>query len=299
MVELYEKICGKHVRFKMRKPSVIILVSRIFFEKGFLVSFSFQSRGSFFFCFANMGNQKNNNKSNSDDSIPRAILGRKRKKRNNLCLQDKLQVVDLLENGKSEGVIANLLGNVSKSQIHNISVNREKLRKLDGTIPPTAKRMKNESLYPEIDQAVLKWVNLMRNPDHRWKPLPLSRTHVQVRARIEAELRGVTGFEASDGWFRNWRRRCLIGVSTKLYGEAGDVNVAEMEPLIEQLRDKLRRFSPNNVFNMDETGLFYRALPNRTYLSPAEGMKKKVRGCKFLKAKDRITLVLCVNVTGN
>ena len=113
-----------------------------------------------------MGNQKNNNKSNSDDSIPRAILGRKRKKRNNLCLQDKLQVVDLLENGKSEGVIANLLGNVSKSQIHNISVNREKLRKLDGTIPPTAKRMKNESLYPEIDQAVLKWVNLMRNPDH-------------------------------------------------------------------------------------------------------------------------------------
>ncbi len=122
-----------------------------------------------------------------------------RKRRNNLCLQDKLQVIDLLESGKSEGVIANILGNVSKSQIHNISVNRENLRKLDGTIPPTAKRMKNESLYPEIDQAVLKWVNLMRNPDHRWKPLPLSRTHIQVRARVEAELRGVTGFEASVG----------------------------------------------------------------------------------------------------
>ena len=48
---------------------------------------------------------------------------------------------------------------------------------------------------------------------------------------------------------------------------------------------------------MDETGLFYRALSRRTYVSESEGNRSSVRGSKALSAKDRLTLVLCVNAT--
>ena len=49
---------------------------------------------------------------------------------------------------------------------------------------------------------------------------------------------------------------------------------------------------------MDETGLLYRALPTRSYISLEEGSRKNIRGTKVLRAKDRVTLVLCVNATG-
>ncbi|KAI9549182.1 hypothetical protein GHT06_006813 [Daphnia sinensis] len=139
----------------------------------------------------------------------------------------------------------------------------------------------------------------MRNPSSRCKPLSLSRAHIQARASHEAKARGISNFKASDGWFRNWRERCSIGHSIRLFGEAADVSVAEMEPLIQTIRDKLLRYRACNVFNMDETGLFYRALPTRTYVSNEEGQRKSIRGTKALRAKDRIALVLCVNATGS
>ena len=50
---------------------------------------------------------------------------------------------------------------------------------------------------------------------------------------------------------------------------------------------------------MDETDLFFRAIPNRTYLKPSENDKRPAgHGLKAMKAKDRITIILCSNSTG-
>jgi hypothetical protein len=49
--------------------------------------------------------------------------------------------------------------------------------------------------------------------------------------------------------------------------------------------------------NMDEFGLLYLALPTSSYVSLEEGSRKTIRGTKALPAKDRVTLVLCVNAT--
>jgi hypothetical protein len=97
--------------------------------------------------------------------------------------------------------------------------------------------------------------------------LSISRAHIQARALREAEIRGISGFSASDGWFRNWRRRYEIGASIRLYGEAGDVDVGAIEPAMRDLRVQLANYHLKNIFNMDETGLFYRAMPARTYLA--------------------------------
>ncbi len=50
---------------------------------------------------------------------------------------------------------------------------------------------------------------------------------------------------------------------------------------------------------MDETGLFYRALPTRTYVSSKERDRTSVRGSNELRAKDRVALLLCVNADGS
>ena len=50
----------------------------------------------------------------------------------------------------------------------------------------------------------------------------------------------------------------------------------------------------NQVFNCDETGLYWKLLPNKTLVSARE---KEAKG--FKKPKDRVTLMACTNATGS
>ncbi|CAN0446129.1 unnamed protein product, partial [Ascophyllum nodosum] len=52
-----------------------------------------------------------------------------------------------------------------------------------------------------------------------------------------------------------------------------------------------------NIYNVDETGLFYRVLPRQTYLAPSEN-HKTARGVKSMKAKELFTTYICVSASG-
>ena len=65
-------------------------------------------------------------------------------------------------------------------------------------------------------------------------------------------------------------------------------------------RELLKGYKLVNILNMDETALFYRTVPSRSYeLNYAVDSRQQGRGRKGLQAKDRVTLVLCVNATGS
>ena len=55
----------------------------------------------------------------------------------------------------------------------------------------------------------------------------------------------------------------------------------------------LQEYKPNNIYIADGTSLFYKALANGTYAFSAEA----VRGSKYLNSKDRLSLMLCTNMT--
>ncbi len=52
----------------------------------------------------------------------------------------------------------------------------------------------------------------------------------------------------------------------------------------------------DHVYNMDETGLFFKVLPNRSYVKKSE--LETARGIKLIKAKDRVTLYITTNADG-
>ena len=70
-----------------------------------------------------------------------------------------------------------------------------------------------------------------------------------------------------------------MGESIRLYGEAGDVNISDIAPMMREFRVFLVVNDPANIFNMYESGLFYRAMPARTYLAANE-RRQTVRGTK-------------------
>ena len=92
-------------------------------------------------------------------------------------------------------------------------------------------------------------------------------------------------FKATWGWFNKFRhRQCLNTI--KLYGEGGAVNRNDPGLLacLERLYAIVNEYDPSNVYNMDETGLFFRLAPRYTMLLPSED-----------PTTIRVTLIVCCN----
>ena len=192
--------------------------------------------------------------------------------------------------------------NLSKAVVSRIKKDREKLRKIqkDNSTLLQSTYTVFKSKYPQLDQAVYDWFVDIRHPNGKRMPLPLSRRLIQSRAKLVANQLGIADFNASNGWFTRWLWRFNIGKSVKLHGEAADIDLVEAEIKMSVIREKLADagYKAENIFNMDETGLYYRCFPDRSYILTSGDERQIGRGTKAMKAKDRLTLVLCFNATG-
>ncbi|GIY07058.1 hypothetical protein CDAR_282281 [Caerostris darwini] len=102
-------------------------------------------------------------------------------------------------------------------------------------------------------------------------------------------------FKASRGWFENFKKRSGIH-SVVRHGEAASSDMKAAEDYIKTFSDliKAQGYISQQVFNCDETGLFWKKMPNRTYITTEE---KMMPGHKPMK--DRLTLALCANASGD
>jgi hypothetical protein len=232
--------------------------------------------------------------------LPEDLL-KNRKNHQRIPLSEQLNVIEKLESGICQAEIVRSLG-LSKSTVSRIFQNSDKLKTIKATKTVTLKSKVSNSRakYPELDKLVYEWFVNIIHPSGRCKPLPLSRGIIQARAKKIAEQLDLNDFTASDGWFRGWRWRYEIGKSVRLHGKAGDVNLIEAEKKMEEVRTTLKEkgYTRDNTFNMDESGLFYRCMPNRTYIVGGGDVRQLGKGTKAMKAKDRVTAVFCSNSTG-
>lgn len=71
------------------------------------------------------------------------------------------------------------------------------------------------------------------------------------------------GFSYSHGWLERFKKRKGLK-SRKFKGEARSANTAVVEDGRAALQELLSHYDPQDVYNMDETGLFYRLGSNQT-----------------------------------
>ena len=74
--------------------------------------------------------------------------------------------------------------------------------------------------------------------------------------------------------------------------ESADVDLSVVEDFKSRIGEILVDYDPTDVFNCDETGLFYRALPDKTLALKGD----KVKGGK--QSKERLTVLLACSSTG-
>lgn len=92
-----------------------------------------------------------------------------------------------------------------------------------------------------------------------------------TKARQLGQQIGVTGFSYSRGYLHRFKSR--RGIKRKLYeGEADSADMTAVQSGRQDLQRVLRDYDTEDIYNLDETGLFYRLGPNYTLAT------KKVSG---------------------
>ena len=97
-------------------------------------------------------------------------------------------------------------------------------------------------------------------------------------------------FKLSNGWLHNFKQRHGIKQYT-MHGESGSVDTTMLAKDRQELAALIEQYEPQYVYNMDETGLFYRMQPSKSLAT------KEILGKK--KDKERVTVALCCNLDGS
>jgi len=104
-----------------------------------------------------------------------------------------------------------------------------------------------------------------------------------------AELFNKNDFKASDGWLSGFKERHNIKEYVK-HGEAGSAPILELPRYREEIKSITSQYQLSDIFNADETGLFWELEPSRVLsMGPVAGKKK---------SKERITVMLTCNADG-
>lgn len=100
-------------------------------------------------------------------------------------------------------------------------------------------------------------------------------------------------------WFMNFIYRYRLARKVA-HGEAASCpSGPQLDEALEKIRNILREYPEDDIYNMDEKGLFYAQLPKVTYVFLDDEDDNNSRGSKLMTAKDRVTLVTCCNATGS
>ena len=213
-------------------------------------------------------------------------------KRIDFTLKEKKEIIDAANNEPNQSKLARELSKKWGIEVKRTTV-KEILSKKDAIeatiragIPSKRKKLK-PAKHSELDEGVLVWLKQAREQN-----LPVGGHLIKEKALKLAELMHIPDFIASEGWLDNFKKRNGITFKT-VQGEAGAV---DLQPFFEWQQQVfhplLRQFSTEDVFNLDETGLFWRLLPNKTMSFKGE----RCTGEK--KSKHRITLLAGVNMSG-
>lgn len=216
-----------------------------------------------------------------------------RRKRVVLTIEDKLDILKLIDKSVSYHVIAEKYS-IGKSTVGDIKKNRDKIMKFqqDATDMGMKKKAKTMKLGEDrkLEEALYIWFR-----QKRMEGAPVSGPMLQVKARqLNELLQGRRDFTASEGW--KWRFCQRYGIrQLSMQGEKFSSDEGSAKEFVEEFRKFFRekQLSLHQVFNCDESGLNYRLLPEATL---AASFEKSAAGRK--KSKEQVTFNVCSNASG-
>ena len=182
----------------------------------------------------------------------------KRGKYSSKSVRQKYEALKLLEKGRAKKNVAAQF-KVPPNTISTWLKNKEKIvRAFEGGSHQTQLRLK-VSTHDNLDKALYKWFVRMRD-----QGVPIDGPLFKEKTRKYAEELGIQDFKAFNGWFDRWKNRHSVTFKTVL-GEAksctADMTASWLGTTLPTL---VTNYKLRDIYNADEFGLFYKALPSRS-----------------------------------
>jgi hypothetical protein len=147
---------------------------------------------------------------------------------------------------------------------------------------------KSTAHWPLLDDALFEWQR-----QHIENGFPMTGPIIRLKAaeywRKIPEYKDLPMPVFSDGWLTRFKNRYSIRWHT-FHGEAasGSDSIHEEMKAVQAICD---RYQPEDIYNMDETGLYWRRMPNGGLSSEGRAGQKR--------DKTRITIAIATNATGS
>ena len=140
--------------------------------------------------------------------------------------------------------------------LERIVANEAEIRQTAATVPDTSRKRKRTGKNEDVESALGSWFSAIRN-----KKQTVTGPMLMEKSKDFAKRLG-SDFTPSTGWLARWKKR--MGIKFKrAHGEKNSADVAAAENwLANRLPELLEEFPETDIFNADETGLFYRATPD-------------------------------------
>ncbi|XP_072142106.1 tigger transposable element-derived protein 4-like, partial [Dermacentor andersoni] len=203
-------------------------------------------------------------------------------------LTTKVEVLKEVEKGgaakqdiaRKYGIKPNTLSNYLKNK-HTI------INAFENDKFKTSRKRMRTGAYPELEKALLVWIREARS-----NKLPLSGDIVAMKARTLATMLGIDDFVSSDGLLTCFKDHHGL-VFKSVCGEKASVNQETCATWKDgKLREYLGEYRPEDIFNADETALFYRLLPENTLTFKDDDCTGGKR------SKERVSVLIAANMTG-
>lgn len=216
-----------------------------------------------------------------------------KKKHTFLNVETKLKILERLSKGESGASLAKIYG-VGTSTISDIKAKKAQLEqfalKLDseeGTLKRKTARSANNTA---LEDAMYMWFTQRRSLGE-----PMSGPLICEKAlQFNEKLNGPKDFKASSGWLKNFKTRHGIR-ELDIQGEKLSSDLVAGCAFVEKFKQDVleKGYSRDDVYNADETGINWRALPSKSLAS-----RREQSAPGFKVSKERLTAMVCANASG-
>lgn len=216
-----------------------------------------------------------------------------KRKHVSLTIKNKVEILDRLEKGESGSSLAKVFG-VGKATITDIKKKKNDIlnfaSKVDSEDGSKLRKSIRSANDKSLEDAVYLWFTQRRSLGE-----PVSGPLICEKALyFNEKLGGSADFKASTGWLKNFKSRHGIR-ELKVEGESLSSDIPAAESFKKTFSDFVKDsgFGREDVYNCDETGVNWKALPRKSLAS-----RQETNAPGFKVSKERITAMVCANASG-
>ncbi|CAE1165064.1 unnamed protein product [Acanthosepion pharaonis] len=207
--------------------------------------------------------------------------------RKTLSISEQLELIDDVKVKKLKLAAAAKKYGIGYSTAAKILKKKDDLRSCMQMNGNTNRKRKRQSVHKDVNEALTQWFTQACAHGATVTDHVIRQKASQLAVNLEVD------FEPSNGWLMRWKQADNVSFK-KFHGESTSADHGSANEWVTNVLPQLfRGYDPKDVWNCDETGIFYKAMPSGSLRFAGD---EQSNGTKV--PKDRLTMLQFTNMDG-